>query len=617
MSRALGPRPPFAAGNAALAWALIAVFWGVVGVAWLAWGAAWLAAAMAGGRVLPFGTQWASAVVHGRTGQAWPGTPAPLVAVTGVLLGGALGAVVVIVWRTVARRTSQPGDPVAALSRDRSIRQLAQAETAKTAIRLRPSLAGSRPGSLPSSEIGLGLGRLQQPHAKGPALFATWEDTVLAFMGPRSGKTTSLGIPYVLSAPGPVVATSVKADLWAATAELRSTSGSGIWAFDPQHITAAGQRFWVNLLAWLTNVESAHRFAGHFVLTVDDNTKRDIWGPAAQELLTSLLLAAATSRRTLHHVSRWLDDPGSPTPAELLDDTGYRALASSLRGAQHGAPETRDGIYQTARTAAKCLHDEDIMAWVTPPQRTRLPAFDPARFAASRDALYLITESRSAASPLIAGLTDATMRAGRRAAEQAGGRLDPPMVLVLDEAANICRIADLPDLYSHLGSRGMIPVTILQSYEQGETVWGAPGMAALWGAATKKFIGAGVDSPRLTRDVAVLVGHHDVPVRSVSIGDGRASEQLSFQRRMILEAADIRAIKRGNALLLASGIRPALVGLQPWNARPDAALIDAARRRAEAAIQRAAETTGSPGAPAGALAAPTGPPGSDVTGSGL
>src|SRR5580692_817172 len=122
------------------------------------------------------------------------------------------------------------------------------------------------------------------------------------------------------------------------------------------------------------------------------------------------------------------------------------------------------------------------MAWVTPPRDRRMPDFDPARFALTRDTLYLITESRSAASPLIAGLTDTVMRAGRRRAEQAGGRLDPPMVLVLDEAANICRIADLPDLYSHLGGRGMIPVTILQSYEQGITVWGEPGMAALWGA---------------------------------------------------------------------------------------------------------------------------------------
>ena len=46
--------------------------------------------------------------------------------------------------------------------------------------------------------------------------------------------------------------------------------------FDPQHTTAAGQRFWVNLLAGMTSVEAAHRLAGHFVLTVDDSTKRDI-----------------------------------------------------------------------------------------------------------------------------------------------------------------------------------------------------------------------------------------------------------------------------------------------------------------------------------------------------
>ncbi len=66
-----------------------------------------------------------------------------------------------------------------------------------------------------------------------------------------------------------------------------------------------------------------------------------------------------------------------------------------MRGAQNGAPETRDGIYQTARTAASCLHDEEIMAWVTP-RSSLLPAFSPAVFAASRDTLYLLTESRAA-----------------------------------------------------------------------------------------------------------------------------------------------------------------------------------------------------------------------------
>ena len=601
MSRALGPRPPYAAGNAALAWALIAAFWGLAGLAWLAWAAARLAALASGhGQVPPFGPRWIVLLARGRTAQAWPGVPTALVAAAGAVLAAALTAAAVLGWRRIARRVTQPGDPVAALSKDQSIRQLSQAPAAEQGIRLRPSLTGARPGALAPADIGLALGRLQQPGGNGPDLYASWEDTLIAFMGPRSGKTTSLGIPYVLSAPGAVIATSNKADLWAATAELRAAAGSRVWVFDPQRITAAGQRWWWNPLSALTSVEAAHRLASHFVLTIDDDSKRDIWGPAAQELLTSVLLAAAASRRTLRDVSRWLDDPGTPTPAELLDGAGYRALGSALRGAQNGAPETRDGIYQTARTAAKCLHDEQIMAWVTPPRGQRLPALDPSRFPVTRDTLYLLTESRSAASPLIAGLTDTTLRAGRRRAEQAGGRLDPPMVAMLDEAANICRIADLPDLYSHLGSRGMVPVTILQSYEQGEMVWGAKGMAALWGAATRKLIGASVHSPRLARDVALLVGHHDVPVRSISVGDGRTSEQISFQRRMILEAADIAAIKRGTALLLSAGNRPALLDLRPWYASPDAPRIDAARLRAEAAIQHAAQPdSGAPPASGG------------------
>jgi hypothetical protein len=38
---------------------------------------------------------------------------------------------------------------------------------------------------------------------------------------------------------------------------------------------------------------------------------------------------------------------------------------------------------------------------------------------------------------------------------------------LLDEAANVCRWRDLPNLYSHYGSRGIVLMTILQSWSQG------------------------------------------------------------------------------------------------------------------------------------------------------
>ena len=567
---------------------VLLIGWGLVIAAWLAWLAARIAAALAGGHVPPFGERWIITLARWRTSQAWPGTPTLLVVLIALLLACGVITAVAMVWRFIAARISRPGDPVAALAVNPQIKPLTPVPAADTAIRLRPSLAGVSPRALPAGATGLLLGDLKKPAGRGPALFASWEDTITAFMAPRSGKTTALSIPYVLSAPGAVVATSNKADLWAATAQLRTESGSTVWLFDPQRITGTRQAWWWNPLAGLATVEAAHRLASHFVLTVDDSSRRDLWGPAAQDLLCALFLAAASSGRSLRECGRWLADAGSPIPAELLDAAGFNALAWSLRGAQNGAPETRDGIYQTARTAAKCLNDEDIMPWVTPPRRMALPAFDPAVFAASRDTLYLLTESRSAASPLIAALTDTVMRAGRHQAERAGGRLDPPVVVVLDEAANICRIADLPELYSHLGSRGMVPVTILQSYQQGVAVWGEPGMAALWGASTKKVIGAGIDDPRHARDLATLVGQHDVPVISVSYGDGRASRQVSLRRQEILEAADIRALPPGSALLLATGARPALISLRPWYTGPDALRISAAIARAGAAMQHAA-----------------------------
>jgi type IV secretory pathway TraG/TraD family ATPase VirD4 len=595
VSRAVGPRAPLSAGNAAGAWCILALCWGSFTLAGVVWAAARAAAGLAGGRVPPFGWRWAGDVAAGRTARAWPGTPTPLVAAVAAALVIAAVAAVAAGWRAVAARTARPGDPVAALRRNPGIQPLTRDPSARSAARLRSSLATAGPREITPADTGLVLGDLMRPAGRGPALYASWEDTIVAFMAPRSGKTTAMGVPHVLSAPGPVVATSIKADLWAATSRLREACGT-VWLFDPQRITCQRQQWWWDPLGGLATVEAAHRMAAHFVLTVADSRRRDLWGPAAQELLCALLLAAAGSGRSLRDVARWLDETVSPTPAELLIAAGFRALASSLRGAQHGAPETRDGIYQTARTAAACLHDEEIMAWVTPPA-TALPALDPAAFAASRDTLYLLTESRAAASPLIAALTDQAMRAGRRQAELAGGRLDPPMVLILDEAANICRIADLPDLYSHLGSRGMVPVTILQSYQQGVSVWGEPGMAALWGAATRKVIGAGIDDPRLARDLATLVGRHDVHVRSASYGDGRASEQISLRRQDILQPADIRALPAGTALLLATGARPALIRLRPWYAGPDARRISEAIAQAQAAMQQAARQAQPPPAP--------------------
>jgi type IV secretory pathway TraG/TraD family ATPase VirD4 len=105
----------------------------------------------------------------------------------------------------------------------------------------------------------------------------------------------------------------------------------------------------------------------------------------------------------------------------------------------------------------------------------------------------LSKEGRGNAGPLVTALTVAITEAAEDLAKTSpGGRLRTPMVAVLDEAANVCRWRELPNVYSHYGSRGICILTILQSWSQGVDVWGREGMRKLWSAANIKVYGGGV-----------------------------------------------------------------------------------------------------------------------------
>jgi hypothetical protein len=148
------------------------------------------------------------------------------------------------------------------------------------------------------------------------------------------------------------------------------------------------------------------------------------------------------------------------------------------------------------------------------------------------------------------------------------------VVAVLDEAANICPIRQLPQLYSHYGSRGLQVLTMLQSYQQGVTVWGADGMDTLWSASTMKLVGAGVDDHGFLQRLSGLIGDHDVEKISISHGRGTGpSRQYSSAREPILPAAALRALPKTHAILLATG-RPAGLGqLLPWYRERDSEQI--------------------------------------------
>jgi type IV secretory pathway TraG/TraD family ATPase VirD4 len=570
---------------------LLGAAWGAIVLAWLAWAAGATTAALTGCAGGPgFGGRFVTDLAHGQWSVLYPHVDHTLVAVVYGVLVAAAAAPVTIGWIVWERRRTHAGDPLPSLARPHQVAELTPAGVTKRARQLRPSLADTPAKQLKPADTGLALGTMLLPGRRGPQLRASWEDGVLAVMGPRAMKTTAIAVPLILDAPGAVLATSNRADVWATTHAARARAGR-VWVFDPQAITRVAQSWWWNPLTAIGSVEDAARMASHFVQPIRRDKGEDFWLLAAEDLLTSFFLAAAASGAGMGDVQAWLADANDDEPVGLLFNHGYPEVARALRGRQNGAPETRDGIYETARTAAKCLQDPRIMAWVTQPAHSTVDRFDPDAFPVSSDTLYLLSKDGAGSSgPLVAALTDQVMRYGVRRAEGRGGRLDPPLLCMLDEAANICPLADLPTLYSHYGGRGIILVTILQTYQQGTTVWGDRGMGTLWGAATVKLIGAGGDDPRFVGDVSALIGEHDVATLALTRdATGYLSRQVSVRRQRIMGPEDVRALKRGTAILLASGARPAMLRLDPWFRQFSAPELAAATAASIAQISDAAE----------------------------
>jgi type IV secretory pathway TraG/TraD family ATPase VirD4 len=533
-----------------------------------------------GWRPPPFSFEVYLNLLSGSPEKVWPGV-SPYASYGGAVALMPLAVAPVFMLAGAALRSSrQPKG----LARRGELRALMAKGIEARARDLRPSLKGiARPDPDATGNL---LGDLEP---SGPELRSSYEDVELDLMAPRAGKSTGIAIPRVLRAPGPVLLTSNKSDVFTVTRQERAKVGR-VWTFDPQGIAYTEREMWWDMLAGCDSTEGARRLAGHFVSSVnDDSSKKDFWISAAQNTLTALFLAASRGGATVQDMLGWLADPGDRTPIDLLRDVGMEAMAEQLQGTIRGAVQTRDGIYETARQCVACLLDPEILAWVT--HDSYHPQFVPEDHVLGRDTLYLLSkDGGGSAAGVIAGLADATIRAGVVAAERMGGRLDPPMTAILDEAANVCRISDLPDLYSHLGSRGISVVTLLQSYRQGVRVWGEHGMDALWSAATIKLLGAGLDDADFVDKISRLVGQHDVKTPSYSrAAKTGSSRSVSYRLQQVLPPDKIRALPKGTALLLATGIRPALIRLRPWYKEPAVGPIAAAAKaEVQAITERAA-----------------------------
>ncbi|WP_299039831.1 type IV secretory system conjugative DNA transfer family protein [uncultured Pseudokineococcus sp.] len=538
---------------------------------------------------------------------AWTTTATVLAVAAGVvlLLLATAGALL------VARRRAQRArvDAAAAhMGRGRDIDGLRAPAATATSKRL--GVATDAPG-LP----------LARTVAGGALLYTGWEDVAVDIWGPRTGKTTSRAIPAILDAPGAVIATSNKRDLVDATRDPRAAfaaaatgdlAGGRVWVFDPQGIVDEAPSWWWNPLSYVTDEVKASQLADIFAAASRDPGARTdaYFDGAGRDLLANLLLAAAVAGRPLTDVYLWLSDTEDDEPVSLLRAAGYPLSAAAVSGVINSADKQRAGVYGTAQQIASFMTNRAAMAWVTPPTNTTIGAnrsvgtnggtsaagwvgergeqFDPAAFVRTAGTLYSLSkEGRGSAGPLVTALTVAVTEAAEDLAKTLpGGRLATPMVAVLDEAANVCRWRELPNLYSHYGSRGIVIMTILQSWSQGVDVWGREGMRKLWSAANIKVYGGGVSEVEFLTELSALIGEYERTATSTSSSRHGRSTSRSATREKVLDVADLAALSRGRAVVLASGSRPTLVRTLPWMTGPHAEAVTASIKAHDPAAAR-------------------------------
>lgn len=496
----------------------------------------------------------------------WPESGSWLLITFGavVVVGGVLLALAV---RRYQRRRTRVDRAASYMGRGRDLEGVSQKNAAKQAERLGVKDALGVP-------IGRTLGNAP--------LFGTWEDMHVDVWGPRTGKTTSRAVPAILDAPGGVLVTSNKRDVVDATRDVREATGP-VWVFDPQGIALEEPTWWWNPLSYVTDEVKAAKLADHFASgSRDPGAKTDAYfDPAGQDLLAGLLLAAALDQRPITDVYSWLTRPTEEEAVDILRDHGYTLTADQVRGVVNAPDKQRGGIYGTAQQMASCLTNRQVARWVNPigeqvsddPRRQ----FDPAAFVRDGGTLYSLSkEGRGTAGPLVTALTVAVVEAAEElAAGSAGGRLSVPLLGVLDEAANVCRWRELPSLYSHYGSRGIVLMTILQSWSQGVDVWGESGMRKLWSAANVKVYGGGVSEEAFLESLSKLIGDYDRQSSSVSSGRGGRSVSQQLHRERILGVDDLAAMPKGRAVVLSSGNRATLIRTQPWMTGPYADQVKA------------------------------------------
>ncbi len=422
---------------------------------------------------------------------------------------------------------------------------------------------------------GIPRGRLVLGVAGRRLLAGERAQSLIVFGPTQSLKTSGLAVPAILRWDGPVLATSVKTDLVEHTIGHRRRLGT-VGVYDPTGSTGLGTASWSPLSASRT-WPGARRAAAALTEVAKSSAgtmgDADFWYATAARMLAPLLFAAAFGGRGMDDVLRWVATGEEAEVVDLLATTGVFEAIDAARSSFAKEERTRSSITTTLETVLEPfggLHDDGSVA-----------SINPANLIGGAHTLYLCAPAHDQRrlTPLFASVVREVLEAVYDRVAGSGTPLDPPLLVVLDEAANIAPLADLDALASTAAGHGIQLVTVWHDLAQLTARYGQRATTVVNNHRAKLFL-SGISDPSTLDYASHLIGEGEVAVGSTTAGgsSGTSTTRSTTLRRLAPPDA-LRRTATGEGVLVYRELPPVRIRLRTYLEDPELAARAAVRLR--------------------------------------
>ncbi len=383
-------------------------------------------------------------------------------------------------------------------------------------------------------------------------------------LGPaQSQKTSGLAVPAVLEWEGPVLAACMKSDLIRHTMSQRWQRGD-VYLYDPAGITGLDASTWSPLGACFT-WQGAYRMARSLVDAGrgmgQGSHDADFLLNAAATLLAALMLAAATSDRSMGDVVRWVQRRERAEVTAALSVAGEPAAEDAMQLNSSLTEQHRSQVYAAVLGAIAGYADPAVRAGVLTNQ------FSAERLLDGRaNTAYVCAPAHEQRrlGPVFVSLVQDVIDLAYEQSMRIGRPLDPPLLVVLDDAANSAALPQLDVYAATAAARGVQLVTSFRHITQMQARYGDRAETLL-NSHRAKVILSGISDQATLGVLSHLL--EDDTVRSLAApaaAGATAKDGDSLRARYPSPGEALRRISPGQGVLLYGHLPPAHLSLRPW-----------------------------------------------------